>query len=199
MRLVPSPESGLTLAELMVTAVVLGIFMASMFEMSAVSMRYVSSSKENISSIECVQDRIEQLRGTDFSSLLDENYMRVAPTPPPASPAPTPPQRRNLSTPSNASDLAQQATETVTISTYSGTGATTPKVTYTRPPGAKIVSTPFSDVNVVPAPGTWVGGTSFPSTTKTVQVDVTYSWNATFGGRARSETSSTIISAGTKK
>ncbi|HTG43981.1 MAG TPA: prepilin-type N-terminal cleavage/methylation domain-containing protein [Verrucomicrobiae bacterium] len=199
MRPVPSREAGFTLAEVMVSAVVLGIFMASMFEVSAVCLRYVSSSKENISSIECVQDRIEQMRGMDFTNLLDETYMRAAPTPPPASPSPSPPQRRNLTTPSNASELARQATETITISTYSGTGPTTPRVTYIRPPGAKIVSTPFSDVNVVPAPGTWVGGTSFPSTTKTVQVDVTYSWNATFGGRARSETSSTIISAGTKK
>jgi hypothetical protein len=93
--------------------------------------------------------------------------------------------------------LAQQATEEVTISTFSGTGATTPKVKFTRAPGAKISATPFSDTNVTPT-RTWTGGSSLSGAT-VVQVDVKYSWNATFGNRARSESSSTIISAGTKK
>ncbi|MEY2495703.1 MAG: hypothetical protein QOJ45_2195 [Verrucomicrobiota bacterium] len=198
MRLRIPGESGSTLAELMIAAVILGVFFTGIFEVSAICLRYISSSKENISSIECVQDRIEQMRGTDFTSLLDETYMKVVPTPPPAFPVPTPQQRRNLSTPSNASVLAQQATEVVTISTYSGTGATTPKVTYTRAAGAQIVTTPFSDVNVAPT-AVWSGGASFPATTTTVQVDVTYSWTAVLGGRFRSETSSTIISAGSKK
>ncbi|MEY2556980.1 MAG: hypothetical protein QOE34_405 [Verrucomicrobiota bacterium] len=198
MRLQSRPQLGSTLPELMITAVVIGVFFAGIFEVSAICLRYISSSKENISAVECVQDRIEQLRGTDFTSLLDETYMKVIPPVPAASPSPSPQQRRNLSTPANAAALAQQATEVVTISTYSGTGVTTPSVTYTRGPGAQIVSTPFSDVNVTPT-AVWSGGATFPPTTTTVQVDVTYSWNAVLGGRARSETSSTIISAGTKK
>lgn len=182
----------------MVTAVVVGVFFASIFEVSAVCLRYISASKENVSAIECVQDRIEQIRGTDFSSLLDQTYMSVTPAIPGASPSPSPPQRRNLTVPSNASVLAQNATEVVKISTFSGGAATTPSVTYTRAPGAVISSTAFSDTNVSPSV-VWSGGASFLSTTTTVLVDVTYSWTSTLGGLSRSETSSTVVSAGTKK
>ena len=191
-------ETGATLPELMITAVVVGVFFASIFELSAVCLRYISASKENVNSIECVQDRIEQLRGIDFASLLDQAYMSVTPAVPAASPSPSPPQRRNLTVPSNASTLAQKATETVKISTFSGGAATTPSITYTRAPGALISATPFSDTNVAPTVS-WTGGSSFPTTTATVVVDVTYSWTSTLGGINRTETSSTIISAGTKK
>src|SRR3954468_20195247 len=144
-------QSGTTLVEVMITAAVTAIFFSGIFEVSAVCLRYISSSKENINAIECVQDRIEQLRGTDFTSVLDATFMGVAPAVPAASPSPSPQQRRNLTTPPNASVLAQQGTETVKISTYSGTAATTPSVTYTRASGAKISSTPFSDTNVAPS------------------------------------------------
>ncbi len=188
----------MTLVELLVTVVVVGIFFGGIFEVSAVCFRYISASKENINAIECVQDRIEQMRGTDFTSLLDATYMSVAPATPAASPSPSPQQRRNLTTPPNASTLAQQGIETVKISTYSGTAATTPSVTYTRAKGAKISATAFSDTNVTPSVS-WSGGGSFPATTTTVQVDVTYAWTAVLGQRSRTETSSTIISAGTTK
>lgn len=189
----------MTLVEIVVTAVMVAVFFSGVFEVSAVCLRYISSSKENINAIETVQDRIEQLRGTDFTSLLDPTYMGVTPTPPPSLPLPTPPQRRNLTVPPNASTLAQQGTETVKISTYSAGAATTPTVTYTRAAGAIYNAvTPFSDTNVTPSVS-WSSGSSFPSTTTTVQVDVTFTWNARFGQRSRTETSSTILSAGTKK
>jgi hypothetical protein len=192
-------ESGLTLVEVMITAVMVAVFFSGIFEVSAVCLRYIAASKENINAIETVQDRIEQLRGTDFTSLLDPTYMSVAPATPAASPSPSPQQRRNLTVPPNASVLAQQGTETIKISTYSGTAPTTPSVTYVRAPGAIYnATTNFSDTNVTPTV-TWSGGSSFPATTTTVQVDVTYAWNARLGERSLSETSSTIISAGTKK
>jgi len=198
MRAPRHSEAATTLAELMITAVVVGVFFACIFEVSAICLRYISASKENVSSIECVQDRIEQIRGTDFTSLLDQTYMSVTPTVPSASPSPSPPQRRNLTTPSNPSALAQSATETVKISTFSGGATTTPSVTYTRAPGAVISAIPFSDTNVSPTVS-WSGGASFPSTTTTVLVDVTYTWTSTLGGLQRTETTSTIVSAGTKK
>ena len=145
-------ESGNTLVELMVAALVLSVFFVSIFEVSAVCLRYISSSKENVTGIECVQDRIEQLRSTDFASLIDPNYLAVTPSVPSASPSPSPPQRRNLTVPSNASELASKAMEEVTISTYSGGAATTPKVKYTRAAGAKInTTTNFADTNVTPS------------------------------------------------
>jgi hypothetical protein len=192
-------EEGATLAELMVAAVVVGVFFASIFEVSAVCLRYIAASKENVSAIECAQDRLEQLRGTDFNNLLDATYMTVTPAVPSASPSPSPPQRRNLTVPANASDLAQQSVEVVKISTFSGGVATTPSVTYTRAKGAKInTAANFADTNGTPTIS-WSGGSSFPSTTTAVQVDVTNTWTSTLGGLTRSETNSTIISAGTKK
>lgn len=191
------PESGATLPELMIAAIIMGIFFAGIFEVTGMCLRFISSSKENISAVECVHDRIEQLRGTDFNSLVNPTYLAVTPAVPAASPSPSPSQRRNLTVPSNASALASNATETVTISTMSGTTATTPKVTYVRQPGAKWSSTAFSDTNLTPTV-TWTGGTSL-STTTPVRVDVTYSWNSVLGGRPLSESSSTIISPGTKK
>jgi hypothetical protein len=182
----------------MIAAIIMGIFFSGIFEVTGICLRFISSSKENVSAVECVHDRIEQLRGTDFTSLLDPTYMAVTPAVPAASPSPSPSQRRNLTVPSNASPLASYATETVTISTLTGTTATTPKVTYVRQPGAKWnTTTPFSDTNVTPTT-TWTGGASLSSATA-VQVDVTYSWNSVLGGRPLSESSSTIICAGTKK
>jgi prepilin-type N-terminal cleavage/methylation domain-containing protein len=197
MRRPDKREAGVTLPELMIAAIIMGIFFSGIFEVTGICLRLISSSKENISAVECVHDRIEQLRGTDFTSLLDPTYMAVTPAVPPAFPVPTPNQRRNLTVPSNASALASNATETVTISTLSGTTATTPKVTYVRPPGAQWSSTAFSDTNVTPTP-TWTGGASLGNATA-VRVDVTYSWNSVLGGRPLTESSSTIICAGTKK
>lgn len=194
-----TPQSAATLPELLITAIVIGIFFAGIFEVSAVCIRYIASTKENISAIECVHDRIEQMRGTDFTSLTNPTYWNTVPAVPAPSPSPSPPQRRNLTVPANASPLASQATETVTISTFSGTSATTPSVTFVRAPGAVInTSQNFADTNVTPTT-TWTGGSSFSPDTPAVQVDVTYTWNAVLGGRSRTETSSTILAAGTKK
>jgi hypothetical protein len=180
----------------MIAGVVLAIFFSGVFEISAVCLRYISSSKENISAIECVQDRLEYLRNLEFTSLTNATFLAAVPPVPAASPSPTPPQRRNLTVPPNASELATHGTEQVTVSKYPGLS---PSVTFTRTPGARINTTaPFSDVNITPTQ-TWTGGSSFSSDTRLVKVDVKYTWTATFGGRPRTESSSTIISAGTKK
>jgi Tfp pilus assembly protein PilV len=191
-------EGGLTLPELMITTLVVAVFFSGVFELSATCLRYISASKENIAAIESVHDRLEQLRNIDFASLTDPNFLAVTPAVPSPSPSPSPPQRRNLTTPANESELARFATEEVTISTFNGTSATTPRVKFTRVAGAKINSaTPFSDTNVAPTV-VWTGGTSLAAATA-VQIDVTYKWSSTFGARQRSETSTTIVSAGAKK
>lgn len=183
----------------MITAVVIALFFGGIFETSAVCLRYIASNKENISAIDCVHDRIEQLRATDFSNLTTASYWDTVPAVPAASPAPTPAQRRNLTVPPNAAPLASRGVETVTISTFANNNATTPKVTFVRAAGAAINTTQnFADTNVTPTT-TWSGGTSFAADTAAVQVDVTFTWNAVLSGRSRTETSSTIIAAGTKK
>jgi hypothetical protein len=85
----------------------------------------------------------------------------------------------------------------VTISKFSNGVATTPKVTYTRAAGAKIVTAAYADTNVVPTK-VWTGGTTLTGA-RAVLIDVTYQWKAVLGKRDRSETSSTIIVAGSKK
>lgn len=177
-------ETASTLPELMITALVLGIFFSGIFEVSAVCLRYISSAKENVNAIETVQDRIEQLRNLDFASLTNANTVSTA-----------------LSVPPNSSGLASVGTETVTISTLSGSTATTPKVTFVRAPGASLGITPTPNVSVTPSQ-TWTGASTFTAATianGAVQVDVTYSWYAVLGHRTRTETTSTLVSSGTKK
>ena len=198
MRLRRSAETGTTLPELMVTALLLAVFFAGIFEVSAVCLRYISSSKENIAAIESVHDRLEQLRNVEFASLVDPNFLAVVPAVPGPSPSPSPPQRRNLTTPANESELASYAVEEVTISKFDGTAATTPRVKFTRAAGAKInPKQHFSDTNVTPTV-IWTGGTSLADA-KAVQIDVKYTWKATLGGRERSESASAIVCEGMKK
>lgn len=88
-----------------------------------------------------------------------------------------------LTLPANTSPMGARVTENVTVKGYpSGS----PTITYTRTPGASV--TPTKNPSSV----------DFSSTTL-VQVDVTYQWSMTLGGRARTSQASTIISAGTKK
>ena len=92
-----------------------------------------------------------------------------------------------LTTPPNSSLLPLKATETVTISAFANGAPTTPTVTFTRTPGASVVPTH------VPA------GTVDFGTGTLVQVDISYSWGSTFGGRTLTERTSTVLAAGTKK
>jgi Tfp pilus assembly protein PilV len=165
-----SPQAGTTLVEVMVAALVTALFFSSIFQVNAICLNYISSSKENISGIECIQDRLEQLRNTDFSTLTDTTAMTTL-----------------LTTPPNSSFLPLKATETVTIRTFTNGAPTTPSITFNRGSGASVAPTHS------PA-----GTVRFGSNTL-IQVDVRYDWSATFGSRPCSEQSSTIIAAGTKK
>jgi len=85
-----------------------------------------------------------------------------------------------MATPANASDFCKNAAEVVTMSAYpTATGGNS----IYRSPGGSVTTNSVA--------------TSLGSTL--VQVTVSSSWNATFGGRARSEETTTIISNGTKK
>lgn len=84
-----------------------------------------------------------------------------------------------LATPPNGSDFSKKATEIVKISAYPTANGITQ---FTRTPDGTVTN----DLTATDL------GTSL------VQVDVSTSWNM-LGGRARSESTSTIISNGTKK
>ena len=80
----------------------------------------------------------------------------------------------------NASDFCKNATEVITMSAYPVASGISQ---FTRSPNGSVTT------NSVAA--------SLGSTL--VQVTISTSWSATFGGRARSEETTTIISNGTKK
>src|SRR5690242_6276391 len=173
-------QAGSTLAETLVAATLVGAFFVTIFEVNAICLRYIDASKEIVAAVQGVQDRIEGLRNLAFSDLMSPTYMRSAqPTPSPSGPRPV-----SLVFPSNSSDLAARVIEEVTISAYpSGS----PSITYTRTPGTAIIPTTATS----PAP-------DFTGVTL-VKVGVKYTWNATFGQRAQSEETETLISDGTKK
>ena len=163
------PQTGTTLIEVLVTAAICAIFFISIFEVNAVCLRLINTSKENVGALECVQDRLEQLRNLSFTSLVDTAGLTTFLTAPP-----------------NSSTLPLKATETVTIRNFVSGAATTPSVTFVRGPGASV-------------PPTHSPSTVDFTGVKLVQIDVSYNWVTTFGAIAHRETTSTIISAGTKK
>jgi hypothetical protein len=85
-----------------------------------------------------------------------------------------------MATSANASDFCKNATEVVKISAYPVANGVTQ---FTRSPNGSVTNDSIA---------TDLGSTL-------VQVTISSSWNATFGGRARSEETTTIISNGTKK
>src|SRR5437588_8846024 len=84
-----------------------------------------------------------------------------------------------LATPANGSDLCKKATEVVKISAYPTASGVTQ---FTSMPNGTVSN----------------DSTATSLGSSLVQVDVSTSWNM-LGGRARSETTSTVISNGTKK
>jgi Tfp pilus assembly protein PilV len=85
-----------------------------------------------------------------------------------------------IATPANASDFCKNATEVVRMSAYPVAHGVTQ---FTRSPNGPVTNDSIA---------TDLGSTL-------VQVTVSTSWNTTFGGRAGSEETTTIISNGTKK
>jgi hypothetical protein len=136
---------------------------------NAVCLRIINASKEGVAAIECVQDRLEQLRNLDYASLASTAKVTDL-----------------LTTPPNASTLPLKATETVTICKFENGVATNPTITFTRAPGASVP--PTATPNSVDFTGVGL-----------VQVDVTYDWTTTLGAISHRETTSTIISDGAKK
>jgi Tfp pilus assembly protein PilV len=85
-----------------------------------------------------------------------------------------------MATPANASDFSKNTTEVVRISAYPVANGVTQ---FTRPPNGLVTKD---------STATDLGST-------VVQVTISTSWRMTFGGRTRSEETTTMISNGTKK
>src|SRR5207249_8852699 len=101
MRLRPKPTTAMTLPEVLVAVLLLGIFCASVFELNAVCLRYIDASKESIAALQTVHDRIEVLRNLSFADLTTNSTVQSL-----------------LATPPNGSEFCKKTTEVVKISTY---------------------------------------------------------------------------------
>ena len=163
MRFSARRASAMTLPEVLIALLLLGLFLPSVFAVNGICLRLINATKESTAALQSVHDRCETLRNLAFTDLTSTSYVQNL-----------------MVTAANASDFCKNATEVVTMSAYpDATGVTQ----FTRSPTG-IVTT-----NSVAA--------SLGSTL--VQVTISTAWNATFGGRARSEETTTIISNGTKK
>ena len=156
----------------MITATLIAAFFAGIFEVNAICLRYINASKESVSALQGVHDRIESLRSLAFTDLESQSYLTTL-----------------LTAPSDSSFIGPRVTETVTLTDYTNG---TPSVTYTRAPGSSVTpGVVWSGGSSFPTTGA--------SATTLLKVNVKYSWNMTFGGRPRIEQTETIISTGVKK
>jgi Tfp pilus assembly protein PilV len=113
-------ERGATLPEVFVAVVLLGAFCASIFELNAVCLRYIDSSKESVAALQSVHDRCEVLRNLAFTDLTRTDYVRSL-----------------LAAPANGSDFCKKATEIVRISAYPTANGVTQ---FTRTPNGAVSS-----------------------------------------------------------
>ena len=170
-------EDGFTFVEVMVSALLVAVFFASIFELNALCLRYMDSSKESLAALQSVQDRAEALRNLGFANLTSVSFVRDTVMP------------ANY-TPDNTPTLfSKKATEVVTIMKFPAPACDPctpcyPCTRFTRSPNGSI-ATNFQ--------ATGLGAAGM------VKVDVKVSWGMTLGGRARSEQTSSIVSDGTKK
>jgi Tfp pilus assembly protein PilV len=115
-------QSGSTMAETLVAAILVAAFFATIFEVNAVCLRYIDASKESVAALQGVQDRLESLRNLAFSDLTNATFVQNL-----------------MTTPSNGSDFAQKVTEVVTLSAYPTPDASNTQIT--RGPGASVTPT----------------------------------------------------------
>lgn len=164
-----SAENGFTLVEVMVSTMLVTIFFASIFELNAMCLRCIDSSKESLAALQSVQDRSEVLRNLAFADLTTNSFV----------------QNLLATTPANPAPFSQKATEVVTISNYH--------------PGTPLGASEVTQFERSPNGSVTPGFQRTVAVTDLVQVDVSVSWSMTMGGRTRTEQTSSIVSNGTKK
>ena len=118
MKRTSQPTAGMSFPEVLVAILLLAIFCGSVFELNAVCLRYIDSSKESLAALQSVHDRCEVLRNLSFTDLTTTSTVQSL-----------------LTSPANSSQFCQKATEVVTISAYpTASGATQ----FTRTPDGTV-------------------------------------------------------------
>ena len=172
MKLSPNCHtSGTTLVEILVAAVLLASFFASLFEANALCLRFVAASKQSVAAIEVVQARAEVFRNLRFTDLTTTSYVQNL-----------------LTTAANTSDFAKSATEVVKISAYPTANGVTQMTRATN--GTVSLDSTATSLGPPSPPG---------SPPELVKVDISQTWIGVLGGRQRTEQTSLIISNGTRK
>src|SRR5436190_16813446 len=77
-----SAQGGFTLIEVLIAAILMCVFFASLFELNAMCLRFIDSSKENLAALQSVQDRLETLRNRSFVDLVRTDCSACTPVPP---------------------------------------------------------------------------------------------------------------------
>src|SRR4029077_18260230 len=110
--------AAMTFAEVMVAILLLGLFCGSVFELNAICLRYIDTSKESVAALQSVHDRAEILRNLSFSDLTTTATVQSL-----------------LASAANSSDFCKKATETVSIAAYPTPNGTTQ---FTRTPDGTV-------------------------------------------------------------
>src|SRR5436190_14098755 len=113
-----SGEDGFTLVEAMVAAILVAIFFASLFELNAMCLRFIDSSKESLAALQSVQDRTEALRNRAFYDLTRTDCSACTPVAPATTCVTIPCVHDLMATAANPAPIAQRFTDVVTISNY---------------------------------------------------------------------------------
>jgi Tfp pilus assembly protein PilV len=113
-----APEAAMTFPEVLVAILLMAIFCGSVFELNAVCLRYIDSSKEAVAALQLVHDRAEVLRNLSFTDLTTTATVQNL-----------------LTSAANSSDFCKKATETITIASYPTANGTTQ---FTRTPDGTV-------------------------------------------------------------
>src|ERR1700720_4856323 len=101
MKMIQVRQKGFTLVEVLVAVALLAAIFVTIFEVDARCLRFIDASKEVVAALQGGQDRIEQMRSLLFTDLTNATTVQTL-----------------MTTPSNGSALAQNATEVFTLSHY---------------------------------------------------------------------------------
>ena len=113
-------ELAFTFAEVLIAILLMAVFCSSVFELNAVSLRYIDASKESIAALESVHDRCEALRNLDFTTLTSSSSIQSL-----------------LASPPNGSDFCKKTTEVVTLRSYPTANGITQ---FTRTPNGTVTT-----------------------------------------------------------
>jgi Tfp pilus assembly protein PilV len=108
----------MTFPEILIAVLLLAAFCGSVYELNAVCLRYIDSSKESVAALESIHDRCEALRNLAFPDLTSATYIHSL-----------------LTAPANGSDFCKKAIEIVKLTAYpTANGATQ----FTRSPSGTV-------------------------------------------------------------